>query len=152
VSALPDVLDDISQPAALADFAAASAKQERLKSWAFAAKGLADYRRGRFANAIESLESSLALSSSKLKELQTLKRLLLATAHARLGQTDEAVRWYSSAIPSLQHQRSKFANATAGRDWPDWLVCELIDREARSLIDDPFRRDARNASEDRLRS
>jgi hypothetical protein len=65
--------------------------------------------------------------------------LVLALARQRLGQTDEANKWLKQAAAEMEQQAGDRKAAAGeslphGRDWGDFLLCQLLQREAETLL------------------
>ncbi len=105
-----------------------------LRRWAGAAKGLADYRGGRFADAVAVIEKSQAVDDDGERDLQVMAGCVRAMALMRVGSRDEARAAFEKA--SALH-RPNVQQATAldpGASWADLLICEVLHREAEALV------------------
>jgi tetratricopeptide (TPR) repeat protein len=106
-----------------------------LRHWARAAKGLADYRAGRFADALAIVEKAQASADGGgAWDFQVSGGCVRAMALMRLGRRDEARAAQETA--SGLH-RSNVQQATAldpGVPWTDLLICDVLHREAEVLI------------------
>jgi serine/threonine protein kinase/tetratricopeptide (TPR) repeat protein len=129
----------------LADRAVAMARGHWVVPWAEATRGLAAYRRERFADAVAWADRCLARGPGDWnRELPS--HLVRAMALARLGRRDEAGAALARASDLY---RTKVANP-AGRaregEWHDQVICEVLRREAeadfldRDFPADPFAR------------
>ncbi len=101
--------------------------------WYLHALGLAHYRAGQFAAAIQPLEESNAGSWEERGKIQNT--LVLALAHHRLGHAaqsrallDEVERWWKSADPTNADDN------LIGLPAVDWLPLQLLRREAEAMI------------------
>ena len=84
------------------------------------ARGLAEYRKGQFAEAAERLEKSVDIQTSADATLEA--RLVLGMAHAKLGKPDKI------ALPD-----DKQLHLTDS-DWDDQMSIEALSLEARKII------------------
>ena len=113
---------------------------EPLRRWAGAAKGLADYRRGRFADAVAAIEKAQAADDGRDWNLRVIAGCVRSMAMMRLGSRDEA---RAALMKASGLYRSNVQQATAldpGPFWADLLICEVLHREAEALVvyDPPF--------------
>jgi serine/threonine-protein kinase len=102
------------------------------------AAALAEYRAGEFAQAVEKLE----LLVSKRQEpgysqtnLQAPANLVLAMAQHQLDHDDdagEAIRRARGIMDQRDFQRVR--NGDLGGFWHDWLICQILRREAEALL------------------
>lgn len=118
-------------PQQLVDWAAECVKDDQ-RPWMLHVLGLAYYRAGDFQRAIETLEQSNALPWDD--PAPALNSLVLAMAHQRLGNTDEARRWLQKAQRAIQLARPKVPNGASDFFAPDVIAVELLRREAEALI------------------
>jgi tetratricopeptide (TPR) repeat protein len=98
------------------------------------ARGLADYREGQYARAVERLKS-LAPDPEGIHR-DTTTYLVLGMAHQRLGQAAEARQALDRARAILEQ---KYPKPDRGDlfpgDWQEWLRCQILRREAEALIE-----------------
>jgi WD40 repeat protein/Flp pilus assembly protein TadD/tRNA A-37 threonylcarbamoyl transferase component Bud32 len=99
--------------------------------WFLLARGLAEYRAGRFAAAIDCVRKSQTPSSDNPYR-DGLGHLVLAMAYHRLGRADEARRALVDAR-AVGEQLPKPGQGELG-NWPDWLRFHIIRREAEALL------------------
>jgi serine/threonine-protein kinase len=121
---LPPSEEELRRAAALADKAvAAGPKPPHLDSaYAQFAKGLAEYRQGRFAQAIPPLRESAALLPNRPGP-----RLVLAMAQFQSGSPKEARQTLASAVRAYNWKAARADHVTA------W-VSHVLRREAEALI------------------
>jgi hypothetical protein len=93
-------------------------------------KGMAEYRSGRYEAAADWLGKEQARRS---RSGQALAGLFLAMARHRLGQDDEARRALDQAGRQVGELRPRSA-VRAQADWPEWVLCEAVRREAEALV------------------
>jgi hypothetical protein len=96
---------------------------------------MADYRGGQFSSAIQWLRKSHDLAAKgKNAYLETMDCLFLAMAHHRLGEADEARQWLEKARGIMETRFPKIESGDLGPGWYDWLSCQIVRREAESLL------------------
>jgi tetratricopeptide (TPR) repeat protein len=101
-------------------------------------RGLADYRKGQFAEAIRSVRKSQELNAQRPhKWLEAFGSLTLAMAQHRLGQHEEARRVLADAPQTM---RGPSPAREIGGFWHDRLRCHLMRREAEELIENDEQR------------
>jgi tetratricopeptide (TPR) repeat protein len=129
----------------LADRAVAMAEGHWVRPWAEATRGLAAFRRGRFADAVAWADRCLARGPGDWnRELPA--HLVRAMALARLSRLDEARGALARASDLYQTQVANPGGRAAKVDWHDRVSCEVLRREAEAdLLDrdfpaDPFAR------------
>jgi WD40 repeat protein len=105
-------------------------KQEPNNPWFLLAAGLAELRTGHWAQVEKMLERQLQRPDSAY--LEATACFILALAHHGQGQPEEARaalergrKVCASKLPPLAH---------CGSAWPDWLVADLLRREAEALV------------------
>ena len=105
-----------------------------LRRWAGAAEGLADYRGGRFADAVAAIDKAQAADGDGDWDLQVFAGCVRSMALMRLGSRDEA---RAALVKASGLYRSNVQQATAldpGAIWADLLICEVLHREAEALV------------------
>jgi len=120
-------------------------------------EGLAAYRQGRFEEALAWMgKAQITCTNAELpawdhereRNLNVGADLVEAMAYDGLNQTDEAKAALATASGLLQNQFPQPDGGDFGREWQDYLVAQILAREARELITS---QDAlRNASSSRL--
>jgi hypothetical protein len=129
----------------LADRAVALAQGHWVVPWAEATRGLAAYRRERFADAVAWADRCLARGPGDWNR-EHPAHLVRAMALSRLGRPDEAC---AAVVRASDLYRTKVASQGVradGRGWHDRVVCEVLRREAeassldRDFPADPFAR------------
>jgi hypothetical protein len=101
------------------------------------AKGLTDFRAGRFAEAIAGVEKRDRGHTTG----EPTALAILAMAQYRLGNEEQAgaslgaaQAWISSHMPK---------NEVFGGSWIDWLHCRILCREAEQLLNEPTTQNAK---------
>jgi serine/threonine-protein kinase len=119
---LPPDGADLTRAAALADRAAAPGPAHEYYRFFLAAKGLADYRRGRFDAAIDGLQHA-----GEQGVWMPVARPVLAMALHRAGRAEEAREALAAAVQSYDWDEAKADNQDA------WIG-HVLRREAEELI------------------
>jgi tetratricopeptide (TPR) repeat protein len=122
------------QAGALADFATANIDEaiarmeasEWLQPYIHHAKGIVEYRRGNHPAALDWFQKSIPeLNKAGDEDCQASDLFFLAMAAHRLGKREDARKWLAEA------QR---VGTAARADNTDWLMMDLVRREAEALI------------------
>jgi serine/threonine-protein kinase len=120
---LPGTQDELRQATTLADRAAAA--RESTPLWIYRyflfAKGLAEYRQGRFDSTTTIMEGEAS------RVLGPAPRLILAMAQHRQGHKQQARKTLASAIVAFDWR-------TTQADIRDIWICHILRREAEALI------------------
>jgi serine/threonine-protein kinase len=126
----PDAVPDLQAVLKLADVAIEKNGSER---WNLLTKALAEYRAGRCTTAIEWLKR--VDPKAKGESLDATAFALLAMARKRQGQTDQA---HTALVQAQAILAPKLARSERGQRfgkyWENWLRCQIICREAESLL------------------
>ena len=80
-----------------------AAEQAPERAWVWPALGVARYRAGKYAEAIEALEESDRLRPDARRS--EFNAFFLAMAHWQLGHQDEARQWYDKAVERMEKNR-----------------------------------------------
>jgi WD40 repeat protein/serine/threonine protein kinase/tetratricopeptide (TPR) repeat protein len=131
---VPDAVPDLQPVLKLAGQAVTGTEQHRDYDWFLLCRGMADYRAGRFTDAIDLLKKVLSPNDETLYR-DTLVHLFLAMAHQRLGQADEARQALDTARTLMEQRFPKPEGKGLDNGWDDWLRCQIVRREAEQLID-----------------
>jgi tetratricopeptide (TPR) repeat protein len=94
----------------------------------------ANYRAGRFEEAVEHLDAGITAHG---KGGNPLDWLFLAMVHQRLGHADEARTWLDKAVRWLDAStQDKPADDAFGSriDWQTWLALQVLRREAEGVL------------------
>jgi tetratricopeptide (TPR) repeat protein len=111
------------------------------RRWRQLTKGLAEYRAGQFASAIDWLEKSRqGPPETPSEHLEAQALLVLAMAHHRLGQKDRARELLASAAKIIDERLPKGSTGAIGEAWPDWIITHALRREVADLVVSPARR------------
>jgi len=135
---LPASGDELKRAAALIDRAVAAGPEHRSYGFFLAAKGLAEYRLGRFDSAIGSLQQAHARRST-----MPVTHLVLAMARQRSGQTRQAREILAAALQSYIWgettvlERDKWIAHVLRREAVALIVPELFADHAKEIDPDP---------------
>ena len=139
---LPPPAADLPAIAKLADFAAAAGPEH--KAWLYIqfAKGLAEFRQGRFRAALDWLEPLLDKTTDQYRAVQT--HMTAAMAQYRLQQPEQARSTLAKGLEIADLRLARFTAESGPEERAnDWIIAQALMREARALIGmDP----AKNAS------
>jgi predicted transcriptional regulator len=127
---------DTAQAAQMADPALAETIDAKLIIEARIGKGLAEYRLGHFAGAIEWMQkvAAMPMVSSHTDSLFNADAVvIIACAQQQLQQTDQARASLAQAKDALRAGRPDPKN-DLGTNWPDVLIAQVLLREASQLI------------------
>jgi tetratricopeptide (TPR) repeat protein len=120
----------------LAEGALTMSRNNWVLPWARVTGGLADYRRGRFADAVAAVDS--CLSRGRLDwNCELPAHLVRAMALSRLGRPGEARATLGRASELYRRCVSRPGGPIPGGNWADRLIGEVLLREAEALILDP---------------
>jgi serine/threonine protein kinase len=114
-------------------------------AWSVHLMGVAYYRAGENAKAIEWLKKGLQVEPPSILpggQLQVLGWLELALAQHQAGQTAEARRLFEKAEQWLKEKTPKPSETTTrlapdGWPWRDWLLVQLAHHEAEQVLKEP---------------
>jgi len=125
---LPPPADSLERLAKMADIAVAAGPTNPSWPYYMFVKGLAEYRQGHFAGALEWLRKVAAQEGVPARAAQA--DATLAMAEYQLGQTNAARETLAQGIKIAETELSK-----PGRiDWNDALIAQFLLREAQALI------------------
>ena len=94
-------------------------------------RALLDYRRGRFASAME-WSGKVVASTTTIPRLQALS--VLAMAQARSGQVDEGRRSLDGVLREAAESAARPDSPALGGEWRDWIVLQALLAEARDVL------------------
>ena len=131
---------EVDAAATLADKAVELGEPAYFQPYFHVTKGLAAYRRGQFAAALDSVRKGLVEQHTD-PNIHSLAYALLAMSQFRLNEFQEAKKNLAKAIEIQQQQDTiKVKRDSWQTDywhdwWHDWLITQIVLREARSLIE-----------------
>jgi formylglycine-generating enzyme required for sulfatase activity/tetratricopeptide (TPR) repeat protein len=130
----PDAVADLQPVLKLARHPLTGMENDVAYPWFLLCKALADYRTGRFGEAVDGINRMAPTPDGECRDATAY--VVLALAQHRRSLPDEARQALSQA--RLIRNR-KWPKLDAGElfdgNWPDWLRCEVLRREAEPLID-----------------
>jgi len=124
---------DLTTIARMVETAVAAGPNHRLWPYFQFVKGLAEYRQGRFASAVEWLQPVLPRSGDMYRTVQAY--MTLAMAQRRLMQTDQARATLAKGVEIAETRFPKSGKASLDEQWHDWIIAHVLMREASSLIE-----------------
>jgi Flp pilus assembly protein TadD len=126
----PGAVADYEPVLRLADRAVTGTENHQAYRWFLIARGMADYRAGRFAGAIDWLRKSLTPGADSEEPVRDgLAHAVLAMAHHRLGQAEEARKALDRARDLEERLPASGGNLTY-----NWLRVHVVRREADALL------------------
>jgi WD40 repeat protein/Flp pilus assembly protein TadD len=125
---LPTSGADLARASNLADAALAEEHE-----WLGITKGLAEYRQGRFASAVEWARKSLSQSKADRRSAQAF--LILAMAYHQLGQVDRSRNALDRGNEIVRNDVETGKDSDLGADWQDWLTNRILLREVAALLE-----------------
>jgi tetratricopeptide (TPR) repeat protein len=100
--------------------------------WFHFAKGLAEYRQGRFASATEWLQKTLRQTGSYDRD--ALAYLVLAMAEHQLRRPEAARETLRKGAGIVEQNLPKLESGDLSGYWVDWIFADALRREARAVI------------------
>ena len=140
---LAGVHDD-KKLAPLAELAVGTQGQEQPTPWAYLARGLAEYRVGRFAQAAVWLEERPTDKPNPVPKAS--RGFVLAMAQHRRGQVEAA----RVTLPRAREMTAKLPVRSQARNWGVLIYNDLLGREAEASL--PGRRQGRRSNERQKRN
>jgi hypothetical protein len=133
---LPDSGVDLDVVTRMADTAAA-ATNHWAKGWFQLAKGLAEYRQGRFASAVEWVNKTVnrPVATNRAATLDIEAYMVLAMAQYRLKQSDAARAAMAKGVEIERSKLPKLESGDLGSGYLDWIIAHALMREAQALIE-----------------
>jgi tetratricopeptide (TPR) repeat protein len=127
---------DLSAVSALADTAVTAGKDSNDLPWFQFCKGLAEYRQGHFTSAVGWVQKALAHAGVESNR-DLAAYLVLALAQFRSEQVQEARLTLAEGIEIAERKLPKLGSGDLGDGWLDWIIAEVLMREAKALIEGP---------------
>src|SRR5262249_22591697 len=122
---------DLTVEARWAEAAVNLCKSERARPWAQLCRGLAEYRKGNFTNAVEWMQAVLTrVGDVEPRDVEAY--MVLAMAQKRLNKTDQAREALSAGIQIRDHNLRDLENDSLPDSWKDWVISEALMQEAKS--------------------
>ncbi|MGA3182532.1 MAG: serine/threonine-protein kinase [Verrucomicrobiota bacterium] len=99
-------------------------------------KGLAEYREGHFANAIEWVQKALSKSGQEAYR-DVDANMVLAMAQYQSKQPDQARAALAKGLAIAETKQPKLETGDLGGAWKDWIIAQALVNEAKALIQGP---------------
>jgi tetratricopeptide (TPR) repeat protein len=135
---LPASGAELKTLARMADTAIAAAPDHWGATFFQFAKGLSEYRQGRFDRAAEWMEKVLA-KSGEFDFRDSQAYMVLAMARHRLNHADQARAALVKGNEIAKLRLKQLETDDPGDYWWDWVIVQSFEREARNLIERPLR-------------
>ncbi|HEX4119679.1 MAG TPA: protein kinase [Verrucomicrobiae bacterium] len=141
---LPAEGAEIQQAEILADVSVRANYADWNLPWRQFTKGLAEYRLGHYAGAIEWTDKALATSArqdqpgwnhERERNRNAAAYLVQAMAYQQLRSTVKARDALLSATTIIKNQFPNAESGDIGREWQDWLVARILSGEAQAMIE-----------------
>lgn len=127
---------DLAAVARLAEFCVTAGKESVNLATFQALQGLADYRQGKFDQAVEWSTKALAQAGTNhLRDAQA--RAVLAMAQQASGQTEPARAALSQATELADARLPELGSDELGPDWHNWIVARALLAEAATRVAAP---------------
>jgi eukaryotic-like serine/threonine-protein kinase len=106
--------------------------------------GLAEYRQGHFEDAVAWMDKAQVTAArqnlprwtnARQRNNVVMASLVRAMAQHQLGHVEAASATMSKATELLQSQFPQSVSGDIGREWPEWLMTQILAREAKELLD-----------------
>ena len=131
----PDVSDaEAAVIHGLTEYAVTQGERSRSAKWFHAAAALSDYRTGQFDEALSHTARARRLARSTDPSLTALTHLINAMCEFHQERTDAATRSLESARQILTHTAADPKDGELPSDWYNWVICQVLEKEARELI------------------
>lgn len=158
----PAVGRELDAATRLADSSATLGKGLVNEPWCFFTKGLADFRRGRYADTVDWMRQvqvqvqNPVLGQGRLRHLTVQSYAVLAMAEYQLDHTQAAYAALATAVRTMQEEMDLSAQKRVGRGqqaaavdlmqndrpeggdlsggWREWLIANALVKEAERLI------------------
>jgi tetratricopeptide (TPR) repeat protein len=129
---LPDAGIDLKGVAQWADTAVSKGAASGYFLYFEFAKGLAEYRQGHFASAMDWVKK--ALVSAPDEELIAQSYLVLAMAQHQSGELDNGRASLAKGAKIIETSLPKLESGDIGDGWTDWIIAHTLLNEAETLF------------------
>jgi hypothetical protein len=130
---LPDSGVDLSLVGAWADTAVTAGKDSGDLPWFQLCKGLAEYRQGHFAGAVDWTQKVLSQTGhDQERDLQAY--MVLAMAQYGSKQAEEARAVLAKGVEIAEKKLPRLDSGNLG-NWIDWIIAHTLMREAKTFIE-----------------
>jgi serine/threonine-protein kinase len=123
---------DLSAVGAWADTAVAAGKLSPDLPWFQCCKGLAEYRQGHLAAAVDWMQKVLSHADGFNRDAAAY--FVMAMAQYRSKQADEARAALARGVAIVEGKLPKLDSGDLGH-WIDWIIAHALMREAKELIE-----------------
>jgi hypothetical protein len=140
---VPAAGDDLTNALRLADDAAVAEYADAASGWRQVAQGMAEYRRGQFANSLVWMDKALATAGQqnlpgwnreRERNLKAMAYLVESMARRQMQDPVTAQAALSQGMAIIHTQFPPADSGDLGRDWADLLTVQILLREAGSPI------------------
>src|SRR5207244_10161440 len=118
---LPSSGADLESVARMVETAVSAGTNHWANSWFQLVKGLAEYRQGRFASAVEWSQKALSRTGENFNR-DVEAYMVLAIARHQLKQTDEAQATLAKGLEVADTRLPKLDSGDLGGAWLDWII------------------------------
>jgi Flp pilus assembly protein TadD len=131
---LPSFEPDLATAARMAETAVSTATNHTDMTWFQFAKGLAEYRQGHFAGAMDWMQKVLSHAGENFNR-DVEAYMVLAMAQHRSQRADEANAAFAKGVEIAESKLPKLDSGDLGNGWIDWIIAHALMREAKALIE-----------------
>jgi serine/threonine protein kinase len=128
----PQSTEDLEQFTALAEVAIDRGKEHIWINYFYLVRGMAAYRSGDWPATLDWCGRSRQRAGG-FSPLVTLNLFFEAMAHHKMHQIHEARSAMNRATTAIEDHFNTFPLGR-GSDWNDWLLCDIVHREAEALL------------------
>jgi eukaryotic-like serine/threonine-protein kinase len=128
---LPPPAADLPLIAKMADLAITAGENKPRPYFQFA-KGLSEYRLGRFESAAEWMQKVESFKGDIYRSV--LAQMVLAMAQQQLRKTDQARATFAAGLELAETRFPKAGQGSLDDQWNDWVLAHALIREANALI------------------
>jgi hypothetical protein len=130
---LPASRSDLSIENRWAEVTVKLCKSDRARPWSQFCRGLAEYRQGHFANAVEWLQGCLGQAGDiHTRDVEAF--MVLAMARHHLNQPVEAYDELAAGLKIADKELAKLESGPLPDSWKDWIIAQTLMREAKAEI------------------
>ena len=134
-----DPVPDLESASQLVAKALTLGKTNPWSSFILMDKGLAEYRQGQYASAVDWMCKVIGQPMSVGRSLPAWERdtaaySVLAMAQHRLKQADEARTTLAKASELARTKLPQLGSDNLEQDWVNWLIAHILLREAKALV------------------
>jgi tetratricopeptide (TPR) repeat protein len=133
---LPEAVEESGEAASrLAAFAGSQSEQDNLYPYYVLVKGMADYRAGRYAEAVQACTQGYERQNSVFA--QALAAVYCAMAHHQAGRAEDARQWLARADQLFDTRFPPESSGNVSAAWHDWIIAHTARQEAAELFGQP---------------